>query len=627
MSTDKLLPCYERELGLLRLSLNEFAGRFPKIATRLSISGGLSEDPQVERLIQSFALIAARLSMKLDDDTPAFTDALLDVMYPHFLRPIPSYSIVQFSMGREVKDMSATTIPRGTAVKAPPVDLIEYRFRTAYDVVLAPVTISQATYSPVVNAPASVKLPPDATGCISITFSCVGAQQLFASSGLKKCRTYIHGEPAFVATLRDSLFLHTARTFLERDGNGVWLPLHDPAVMTEVGYGEDEGLIPTQNNGNPLSRPNRLLSEYVAFPEKFNFVDVNFPTFGLYPAQTHQFTLHLVLHHVRADSKTARVLAALTAANLRLGCTPIINLFGSESKAVPIIDAAPAAVSAYPVTLHARHVASYEVYSIDKVTLTSKGDVSCDMTVCHPFYSLQHSDAKNTYWMAQRNDPVTTKAEGYETGIVIIDSNFKPVEPQNQILNMQLTCTNRDLPTQLPFGSLEGDLMLDEVQVSAALACQIGLLNKLSHAIPVDHERGMQWRLISHLKLNHLSLSQQGLPALKEMLLLYNVTNSAMFDRQVQSLIALTHKKSMQWVAANPITSPHASYQKGIEIQLTINDGNFVDSSMRGFIRVLDHFFALYTHVNSFTQLIVFSDNSGTMICTCEPRPGVIALV
>lgn len=618
MPTDKLLPYYEQELALLRQSLSEFAGRYPKVATRLGVSDGLSEDPQVERLIQSFALIAARFSKKLDDDTPVFTQALLDVLYPHFLRPIPSYAIAQFSLGSFVADMGVTTIPRGTAVKAPPVDLIEYRFRTAYDVTLAPVIISQAIYNPVVNAPASVKLPPDATGCISITFSCAGTEQLFASLNLKKLRTYIHGEPAFVAALRDSLFLHTTKTFLETDGNGIWLALNDPAVITEVGYLDDEGLIPTENNGHAVYR---LLSEYVAFPGKFNFFDVNFRTLGLYPAQTHQFTLHLVLNHVRADSNIALVLKALTAANLRLSCTPIINLFGSDSKPVPII----AAASAYPVTLAARDVASYEVYSIDNVTLNSKGDTGSDTTVCHPFYSLQHAspDAKTTYWLAQRNDQVTTRASGYETDIAIIDGNLKPVEPQNQILNMQLTCTNRDLPAQLPFGSPEGDLMLDEVQVSAALACQIRLLNKPAHSIPVDHERGMQWRLISQLKLNHLSLSQQGLPALKEMLLLYNVTNNVMFERQIQSLTALTHKKSMQWVAGKP----HASYQKGIEIHLTINDGNFVGSSMRGFIRLLDHFFALYTHVNSFTQLIVFSGSSGTIICTCEPRPGVITLV
>ena len=96
---EDLLPYYERELGFLRRYGKEFAEQYPKIAARLLLSADGSQDPHVERLIESFALLSARTNKKIEDDYPEFTEALLEVMYPHYLRPFPSCSIARFDMG------------------------------------------------------------------------------------------------------------------------------------------------------------------------------------------------------------------------------------------------------------------------------------------------------------------------------------------------------------------------------------------------------------------------------------------------------------------------------------------------------------------------------------------------
>jgi type VI secretion system protein ImpG len=96
---EQLLPYYERELGYLRRHLREFAERYPKIAGRLLISGEVCEDPHTERMIESFALLNARIAKRLDDDYPEFTEALFDVLYPHYLRPFPSCSIAYLDCG------------------------------------------------------------------------------------------------------------------------------------------------------------------------------------------------------------------------------------------------------------------------------------------------------------------------------------------------------------------------------------------------------------------------------------------------------------------------------------------------------------------------------------------------
>lgn len=92
---DQLLPYYERELGFLRRYSREFSERYPKIAGRLLIGGEVCEDPHIERMIESFALLNSRIAKRLDDDYPEFTEALFEVLYPHYLRPFPSCSIAR----------------------------------------------------------------------------------------------------------------------------------------------------------------------------------------------------------------------------------------------------------------------------------------------------------------------------------------------------------------------------------------------------------------------------------------------------------------------------------------------------------------------------------------------------
>src|ERR1700744_4537948 len=167
---DDLLPYYERELGFLRRYSNDFAERYPKIAARLAMSADHCEDPHVERMIESFALLGARINKKLVDDYPEFTEALLEVMYPHYLRPFPSCSLAQFDASASSAQVTeAATVARHTELTSRPIRGVPCRFRTAYDVRLAPLTLSHVVYAPVVMAPAATLLPAGATGSISIT--------------------------------------------------------------------------------------------------------------------------------------------------------------------------------------------------------------------------------------------------------------------------------------------------------------------------------------------------------------------------------------------------------------------------------------------------------------------------
>ncbi len=606
---EELLPYYERELAFMRRYSRDFAQRYPKIATRLGLSGETCEDPHVERMIESFALLGARINRKLDDDYPEFTESLFEVLYPHYLRPFPSCSVAWFDLGGVAAQLSAPSrIERGTELKSNPVRGVSCRFRTVYDVTLAPVTVQAAQYDPSVAAPATARLPAGSTGCLSLTLRCEADTLDFATLGVDRLRVYMHGEPSFVASLRDMLFLKTAAAFVEiREGRWDALPV---IPIHEVGLSDGDALIDYPASSHPAYR---LLAEHFVFPEKFNFFDIDLAAMRERLAGSKTFTLRLVVQGLRADSNVARLLETLGTDHIRLGCTPVVNLF--EQRGDPI--RVSYANDSYPVVADARRAYGYEVYSIDSVKLvrqTAQGDSVVDF---RPFYSLHHGETPERaghYWIARRDESVAQRSPGYETEISIVDIDFDPSVPQTDTLSLALTCTNRDLPASLTIGLPGGDLSLE----GGSLARAIRLLRRPSASQRFQRGRAAHWRLISHLALNHLSLVQSGLPALKETLRLYDLSQGAVSARQIEGLVGLDYKPATHWMPGEPF----ATFVRGIEIRLTVNEDNFVGTSLHAFVSVMNRFFGLYVHANSFIQLVVVSRRTSEEIVRCSPCNG-----
>src|SRR6516225_5369565 len=111
--SESLYHYYERELLFIRQLGQEFARQYPAAANRLRLEPNRSLDPHVERLIESFALLAGRIHHKLDDEYPELTDAMLSVLYPHYLAPVPSMAVVQF-----VLDAARGQLPEGFLIPA-----------------------------------------------------------------------------------------------------------------------------------------------------------------------------------------------------------------------------------------------------------------------------------------------------------------------------------------------------------------------------------------------------------------------------------------------------------------------------------------------------------------------------
>ncbi|MFP6562272.1 type VI secretion system baseplate subunit TssF [Paraburkholderia sp. B3] len=611
---EELLPYYERELSYLRRYSRDFAERYPKIAARLALSGEHCEDPHVERMIESFALLGARINKKLDDDYPEFTEALLEVLYPHYLRPFPSCSIAQFAPAAQGQQTGASVVPRGTTLRSLPIRGVECKFRTAYDVTLVPIRISEARYIPVALAPGSTVLPANATGVISITFESLAPQLDLGALRASPLRAYLQGEQSFVATLVDCLFISVLGAYVEPERNGRWTKLRNSPVA-QVGYDEADALIDYPAKSHPAYR---LLSEYFAFPDKFDFVDFDLASIAQAAGHCRRATLHLVLQDVRGDSHVARLLELLSANHLRLFCTPVVNLFQQHGEPIRITHRA----LSYPVIADGRRASGYEIYSIDSVKLVRQKEHEESVIEFRPFYSLHHGEAARMghYWFARRDEQVAQKSPGYETEISIVDIDFEPSMPQTDTLSLDLTCTNRDLPAQLAFGLAGGDLFMEGGEKSGNL---ISMLRRPTPSARFARGHAVHWRLVSHLALNHVSLADHGLAPLKEVLTLYDLRRSAVSLRQIDGIVGIEQRGAVQWLPGKPF----ATFVRGIEVRVTIDEEHFVGSSLAAFVRVLDHFFGLYVHLNSFVQLIVVSKRTGEEIIRCKPRTGESILV
>jgi type VI secretion system protein ImpG len=200
----------------------------------------------------------------------------------------------------------------------------------------------------------------------------------------------------------------------------------------------------------------------------------------------------------------------------------------------------------------------------------------------------------------------------------LVDSTMKPEDEAINTLSLDLICTNRDLPSQLPFGLPDGDLFIE----GGSVAKTIRMLRKPTPSYRFPRGRGAQWRLISHLALNHLSLSGQGADAIREILDLYDIARSSANSRQINGIVAIENRSTMARIAGNPFPV----FVRGIEIRITVDESHYAGIGLFMFAQVLDHFFGLYVPANSFTQLVVVSKHSGQELIKCPPRNGTAVL-
>lgn len=624
---DDLLPHYEYELGLFARALGDFAIRYPKVAARLGIQSGRTDDPHTTRLIQTFSFLAAHLDSKLADDDPAFTEALLEVVYPHYLRTVPSCAIARFEPRAIVGQLTEPfVVPRGVALNSRTAPV---RFQSIYDVTISPLQIRAARYASTTLAPSAVRLPADATGVLSISFaSAAGPFTAAVPDG--PIRLYLAGERPFVSSLLDALLLRAVAAYVEVDQCGRWQAL-SKVPFEPVGFSDNERLLPDSRTTSRTTTAYRYLLEYFAFPELFDFVDLDMGRVrrAARDPDARELTLHVVLRDIPADSVAAQALASLDSSAFKLFCTPVVNLFSQPAQ--PIFLKGQDAYPVQPMRLM-KH-SSLGVYSVDAVYLgglSTKNDkdegVPLDSDhsriLVRPYQALNHDprpESTTVYWVAFRDrDAGSSDRQTMMLSLVGPDGqSARPTLPQIDVLT---TVTNRDLPARLPIGDSAGDLLLE----SKSLDCPIQLMTRPTLTAELPRGHGAMWRVLSTLSPHPLDLVRDGVSGLKAFLRLHAVRTTSLAQGCIDAITDLDYKEAIKWM---PLDRQFPSFVRGIEIMLSFDETASREVSLVVFTKLLERFFAPYAPMNSYVQLVVRSAQTGQELTRGAATSGAQPLI
>lgn len=577
---EEYLRYYWEELSHLRQAGAGFARAFPKVAARLELGAGECPDPHVERLIEAFAFLTARIRAKLDNDFPEIAAALLEVLYPHLVQPIPSFTLTQFVVDPERGKLTGGfEIPRGTGLFAHPVGADLCRFRTTYPVTLWPVELTAAAS----EAPARYDFLDDRPRVASVLrLRLVASGEPFEALSLDTLRVFLHGDPMLVGQLYELLFNHVLGVAVESaDGRRPRDLAGEP--IRPVGFGPEEAILPYPAHAQPAYR---LLQEYFAFPEKHHFFDLA----GLAAVASGRELDVLIL----LDQAPPAHLA-LSAENFLLGVTPVVNLFPRVSEPLRIDHRR----LEYRLVADQRRERTTEIHSITRVSSTADdSDTTLDLA---PFFSFTHAAGERgqrAFWHARRVPALSPGLVGTDLLLSFLDLDFKPSLPASEVIFAHTLCTNRGLAEQMPAGALlDSDVPMP---IRRAVA-----LKKPTAALEPPLAGETLWRLVSHLSLNYLSLANEpeSVAALRELLRLYCPSAAAAAHQQIAGVRALAQRKVVRRLGVDA----WRGFVRGIEVTVTLEEGLYVGGSAFLLGAVLRHFFALWTETNSFTQLVLKS--------------------
>lgn len=585
---DDLLLAYQRELSYLRAMGAEFAAKYPKIASRLELAEDGSADPHVERLIESFAFLTARLQHQMDAEYPQFTMALLGVLYPHLIEPVPAMSVAQLQADPDGTPPSGFEIPRHASLFADTETGQTARFRTCYPVTLWPVEVREARLETTDRHP-FLDGHPQVTAVLRLRLECM--QDTFKQLELQHLRFHLNGERQVVFPLYDLLFGQVYGVALQApqkpgQGDGDRRPapqVMPPSAIRPVGLRPEEEVLPTPNHAHPGYR---LLQEYFTFPEKFLFFDLD-----LQGAQRIGGKLLDVLILL---TEPPRRRLSFSAETFALGCTPVVNLFSQTSDPIRLDHRK----SEYQLVVDKRQEAIIEVHTINSVSASS--DPQWPETIA-PFFSFNHPAAgehHTAFYHARRQPTGRREIPGTDVYLSFLDLNLQPTSPATQTVYAHCLCTNRDLAAQMPAGAAM------QIELTAPITGITCLRKPTPRQDPPLGGKGL-WRLVSQLSLNHLSLASgpESLNALRELLRLYGAAGQANLEGQLSGLMQLDCRPCVVHIG----DEAWRGFCQGLELSLTFDEGFYVGQSALLFSAVLSTFFSLYAAVNTFTQVLVKS--------------------
>jgi type VI secretion system protein ImpG len=609
----RFIRYYERELKQVRELGGEFARDFPKIAGRLGIDAFECADPYVERLLESFAFLAARIQLKLDAEFPAFVQHMLELLYPSYLAPTPSMAVVQLRPNmREGSLTEGFVVPRGTALRSRAGGgQTPCEYRTAHDVTLWPIELIAADYSTVPGEFIDVERTgaPKASAALRLVLRS-GSGAPFQKLALDRLPLFLRGRDETTTRLYEQLTGAVVGAVLQSPTRPVgFREVIASNCVSRLGFDDDQALLPCDARG---FHGQRILQEYFAFPERYMFAELR----GLNSAlrRTTGEQIELVLLFGRSEPTLEGV---VTPAHLSLFCTPSINLFPRTADRIHLTDRD----HEYHVLPDRTRPLDLEVHSVTQVV--GYGTRTAARKEFLPMYALNsrtaHTEHHSYYTVRRQPRTISTRERargprssyvGSETFVALVDGAHGPFEPGMRQLGISTLCTNRDLPLQMSIG--QGDT--DFTAQSGAPVESVRALAGPTPPRPSPAYGQLSWRLLSHLSLDYMALTQDDPKArgasVRELLSLYADLSDLHTVKQIQGLVSVETKSVIRPL---PLAGP-LSFGRGLEVTLHCDETAFEGTGAILLGAALERFFAKYASINTFTETVLRSAQRGEIM-------------
>ncbi|MEO1991242.1 MAG: type VI secretion system baseplate subunit TssF [Pirellulales bacterium] len=599
--SDDMLPYYDHELAMLRTAAANFASQHPKVAGRLAIGGDASRDPHVERLLQGTAFLAADIQKRLDDDFPELSDYLLDLACPHYLRPVPSMGIIECEISEKHASLTAGyPLPRGTKLDTERVDDEQCTYRTCFDLTLWPIRVtSGALLGPPFRLPI---VPPASTAAaLTLTLETLRSGVTFSKMPIEHLRFHLHADLGQSVYGLYELLLTRCLGIIFSNGPDDTDPVFlSPEHLVAAGFEDHEAALPVDGR---IFSGYRMLTEFFVLPQKYLFIDIE-----KIPPKVMQRLGPKCEISILLSSSDRDLMRSVSSNTLRLGCTPAVNLFEKTFDPLTV----DGSRSSYCLTPDVRRPHAIEVYSVDRVMVSKPGE---DATPIQPFYRLaghwgdqSSSSNMDLRWMTRRKMHREPRPDGTidaagDVWISLVDTDAGQAGTVGHTVHSQGLCSNRNLPSRLPFAIGRPRLTLRDGQGPVGKAC---FLSRPTPSMRIRPGARATWKLISHLSLNHLSLAGhpngEAALAMREVLNLYLLEDLEDYEQKRRWIEGLRDITSRQ-VAAR-VGGASGQICQGVEVCIELDEECFDDKAEYLMSSVLERFYAAWVHINSFTRLV-----------------------
>ncbi len=601
----RFLEYYNKELKHIRNSAGEFAKAYPKIAGRLGLESIEVSDPYVERLIESFAFLAARVQLKIDSRFPEFTQHLLQIIYPQFQAQKPSMLIAKLYPDPAESGLAdGYVVPRHTMMKSRigTKEKTACQFRTAHEMTLWPVELTAAEYYTSDSQLAADKWHRgvgEATAGLKLSLKAT-AGLAFNEIKMDELSVHISGPDDLPITVYEQIFSQATGFLIRAKGDKSIAPVYRGVeCIKPVGFEDEQSLLPVPGR---QFRAYRLLQEYFLFSHRFLFFSLSGLQSFLSDCQSTE--VEILLLFSKAKPQLAKV---LDKNNFLLHCTPAINLIERLTDRITV----KPAIYDYEVVVDKTQPMNFEVYSVEKVQgYTAANEAEVEFLPMYGSYDHHSDNPQGAFYVTQQEPKLLSSRQkksgprtsyiGSSTNISMVDSQSAPLRTSIKQLAMRVLCTNRDLPLQIPLGQGGTDFTLDIGAPVEEIRCVHGP-TKPKPAMPVGES---SWRLISLLSLNMESLiagDEKSAVALRELCRLLSDTVDPGIERQIEAILSLHAKPIVRQLPRKG----HITFGRGVEVGLQCDENGFEGIGVFLLGCVLERFFSRYASMNTFTELVL----------------------